>query len=142
MRSGLRLRVDWCVVSEAEKVLVDRFIRGVPYAQSKTKGRLRAPETWTATVREQTTGLPTVKGPCELLVEFVLPADKFPPDFPYGMDLDNLLKRLLDALEDTVLKDVQGGDSAIVVLQACKRPVRPEEEPGARVILRPTKFPP
>jgi len=75
-------------------------------------------------------------GPCELDVEFVLPADKFPRDFPYGMDLDNLLKRLLDALGKTVLQDAPGGDSAIVRLSARKHPASPTEEPGARIVLR------
>ena len=32
------------------------------------------------------------------------------------MDLDNLLKRLLDALGKTVLREAPGGDSAIVRL--------------------------
>lgn len=69
-------------------------------------------------------------------VEFVLPTDKFPKDFPFGMDLDNLLKRLLDALGKTVLKDLPGKDSAIVDLRASKRPARNGEATGARVIIR------
>ena len=129
-------------MSEPEGVLIDRFVRGIPYARSKTKGRLEAPGIWTSAVIEQTTGLPTVTGPCELSVEFVLPGDKFPRDFPFGMDLDNLLKRLLDALEKTVLNGAPGGDSVIVALAARKRPIHPGEEPGARVVFRRAKFPP
>ena len=75
-------------------------------------------------------------GPCELTVEFVLPADKFPKNFPYGMDLDNLLKRLQDALEKTVLKDVPGRDSAIVVVHASKRPAESGARTGARLSIQ------
>jgi Holliday junction resolvase RusA-like endonuclease len=111
------------------------FVRGIPYARSKTKGRLDAPRVWTAAVVDQTKGLPRLLGPCELDVEFILPADKFPMDLPYGMDLDNLLKRLLDALGETILREVAGGDSAIIRLSARKRPAGPTEEPGARIAL-------
>ena len=112
------------------------FVRDIPYARSKTKGRLDAPRVWTATVVDQTKGLPRLLGACELNVEFVLPVDKFPRDLPYGMDLDNLPKRLLDALGKTVLRDAAGGDSAIVRLSARKHPAGPTEEPGARTALR------
>ena len=47
-------------------------------ARSKAEGRLDAPRVWTATVVDQTKGLPRLLGPCELDVEFVLPADRFP----------------------------------------------------------------
>jgi Holliday junction resolvase RusA-like endonuclease len=124
------------------EIIIDRFIRGVPYARSKSKGRLGAPRVWTSAVVEQTAGLPLIAGPCQLEVEFVLPWDKFPSDLPFGMDLDNLLKRLLDALGTTVLQSAPGGDSAIVSLQARKRPLRQGEEPGARITFRPATFPP
>ena len=121
-------------------VIVDKFIRGVPYAKSKTKGRLQAPKAWSDQIRAQTSGLAKVSEACELEVEFILPFDKFPPDYPFGMDLDNLLKRLLDALGQTVLSEAPGTDSAVVTVRATKRKVRPGEEPGARVKIKTARF--
>lgn len=120
---------------------VRAFIRGVPYARSKAKGRLEAPKVWTDDVVRQTAALRTIEGPCELTVDFVLPANKFPPDFPYGMDLDNLLKRLLDALGQTVLQNAPGRDSAVVSLIARKRVAGPSDETGAQILLREVEFP-
>lgn len=109
------------------------WIPGSPYAQAKTRGDLEAPARWSAAVVEHTRHLPPVLGPTALEVEFVLPPDKFPRDLPYGMDLDNLLKRLFDALAKTVLSQVEGKDSAIVHLTARKRKARAGEATGARV---------
>jgi len=41
-------------------------------------------------------------------VTFLLPANKYPTDFPYGNDLDNLCKRLFDALSKTIFSDARG----------------------------------
>lgn len=121
-------------------IILESFIRGVPYARSKTKGRLEAPQVWTEQIRAQTAGLARVREACALEVEFILPTDKFPKDFPYGMDLDNLLKRLLDALGKTVLSEAPGTDSAVVEIRATKRKVRYGEEPGALVKVREASF--
>lgn len=69
-------------------------------------------------------------------VEFLLPQDKFPRDLPHGMDLDNLLKRLLDALGETVLREAPGRDSAIMEIHAWKRKLIPPEVAGAQIFLR------
>lgn len=117
-------------------LLIDCFIEGIPYAQNKVRGDLEAPERWTQAIMEKCRQMPAVKGPCLLEVEFVLPTNKFPKDLPFGMDLDNLLKRLLDALGETVFRGIPGKDSAIVDLRASKRPVRNGEASGARVVIR------
>jgi Holliday junction resolvase RusA-like endonuclease len=119
------------------KETLELFIPGTPYARTKSKGRLGAPKAWTQTVIEQTSHLPQIPGACELDVVFILPADKFPSDLPFGMDLDNLLKRLMDALGQTVLRDAPGRDSAVMALHARKRRAQPGETPGAAISFRP-----
>lgn len=54
---------------------------------------------------------------------FRLPDDKFPRDHPFGSDLDNLLKRLCDALQKTIFSEAPGGDGVIVSIEATKVPV-------------------
>lgn len=94
-------------------------ISGIP-SSSKGPRRQRAFSRWTLDVIRQTRDLPRVTGPSRLEVKFLLPPDRFPPQQPFGPDLDNLLKRLLDALNRTVLRDVAGRDSAIVEIVATK----------------------
>src|SRR6266545_4638347 len=111
------------------------FVEGTPYPWHKVRGDIEGPERWSAAIRLQTEKLPAVSGPCRLEVEFVLPRDRFPRDHPYGTDLDNLLKRLLDALKGTVLSTLPGTDGAIVELRASKIPASPGETTGARIVL-------
>ncbi len=70
-------------------------------------------------------------------VTFLLPENKFPKDFPYGPDLDNLLKRLFDGLGQTVFSETPGGDSCIISLSAMKTKVASEAEAGAVVEILP-----
>lgn len=112
-------------------------IRGVPYAQAKRRGDLRAPGQWTKAVVEQTRGLPTVAEACFVKVTFLLPANKFPTDFPYGPDLDNLLKRTLDALQTTIFRKARGRDSCVVALFAMKTKVDDPREAGAHLEVLP-----
>jgi len=70
-----------------------------------------------------------------MTVAFVLPEDKYPLDHPYGPDLDNLMKRLLDALKDTVFSEVAGRDGSVVQLVVSKRKAMQNEPTGARVII-------
>ena len=81
----------------------------------------------------QTRGLRRVIGACRLRVTFFLPADKYPDDLPYGMDLDNLLKRFFDALQQTVFIDVPGKDSCVTELEARKARVKSAEDAGAEL---------
>lgn len=69
-----------------------------------------------------------------------MPPDKFPSDHPYGSDLDNLLKRFFDALNETIFSDVPGKDGCVVSLEVTKTKVAGYAEAGAdlEVILLPT----
>jgi Holliday junction resolvase RusA-like endonuclease len=106
-------------------------ISGTPYAKDKPRGRKNAPKEWTDEIIRQTKELLPIREACILRVTFLLPPDKFPADFPYGPDLDNLLKRFLDALNETIFKDTQGGDSSIVSLHVMKTRVESPNEAGA-----------
>jgi len=89
-------------------------ISGVPYSANKVRGNIRAPKQWTDEVKRQTRDLPKITEACILRVTFHLPADKFPKDLPYGPDLDNLMKRLLDALNETIFSQTEGKDSCVI----------------------------
>lgn len=117
------------------EVILECFIRGIPYAQEKSRGDLEAPQKWSEDIVRQTEALPRITGPCELDVEFILPANKFPDNYRFGGDLDNYVKRLSDAMERTILRDAPGGDSSIVILHARKRKAREGEATGARILF-------
>ena len=102
-------------------------ISGVPYGKRKRRGQVNAPEEWTRTIIEQTKDLPKIKEACVLKVTFLLPPNKFPTDFPYGSDLDNLLKRFLDALNETIFSETSGKDSCVVSLNVMKTRVESEK---------------
>lgn len=112
-------------------------IVGVPYSKSKHRGALLEPAQWTKTVREATRQLPKIKEACILKITFLLPPDKFPPNFPFGPDLDNLLKRFLDALNDTVFSEARGKDSCIISLHVMKTRVENRELSGAHIEILP-----
>src|SRR5262245_28868092 len=95
-------------------------IKGVPYAQAKVTGNVAGCAEWTKAIEDQTRAHPKILGPCLLRVTFRLPPDKFPPDNPYGNDLDNLLKRFCDALGKTVFAKAPGRDGCVVALEASK----------------------
>ena len=114
---------------------IDLFIEGIPYGQKKPRGDIKAPDRWTQAVKQATINLPKVEGPCYMIVVFVLPGDKYPLDHPYGPDLDNLMKRLFDALNDTVFSEVAGKDGSVVQLVVSKRKATQSECTGARVII-------
>jgi Holliday junction resolvase RusA-like endonuclease len=110
---------------------IHKKIFGIPYGKFKTRGQKNALKDWTEEIIKQTQSLPTVEEACILNVTFLLPPDKFPDDFPYGPDLDNLLKRLLDALNETIFKDTPGGDSCVVSLHVMKTKVESPKDAGA-----------
>lgn len=112
-------------------------IHGTPYAHAKTKGDLEGPKAWTEAIIEQTRDLPKVAEACILQVSFLLPPDKYPADYPYGPDLDNLLKRLLDALSRTVFSNAAGHDSCVIAVNAMKAQVRNLEDVGASIQILP-----
>lgn len=106
-------------------------ITGIPYSRNKVHGNLDGPAAWTNAVSEQTKHIPPIKGPCVLKVRFFLPRANAPQDCPFGNDLDNLLKRFFDALNETVFRDVTGHDSCVVSVTASKVLVDRPEDAGA-----------
>jgi Holliday junction resolvase RusA-like endonuclease len=114
---------------------IDVFIKGVPYCQSKVKGDLGAGKRWTQVVIQATQNLPKVKRPCSASIAFILPEDKYPADCPYGPDLDNLLKRLFDALTNTIFSEIDSKDGSVIELIASKREASRGEPIGARVTV-------
>jgi hypothetical protein len=73
---------------------------------------------------------------CFLKVTFLLPANKFPSNFPYGPDLDNLLKRTLDALQQTVFRNAAGRDSCVIALFVMKTKIAVDDEAGMQTLQR------
>jgi Holliday junction resolvase RusA-like endonuclease len=116
---------------------INKLIRGVPYSRNKTRGKLHAADLWSEEVRRQTSRLPKIKEACCMKVTFLLPPDKFPRDFPYGPDLDNLLKRFMDALETTIFSTTQGADSCVVSLTVLKAKVASAAKAGAHLEVLP-----
>jgi len=116
-------------------IRIDKFIEGTPYSKDKHRGDTKAAKSWTQVVIDATRGIPKARGRVSLNLRFVLPEDKYPGDHPYGSDLDNLLKRFLDALCETILSEVEGKDGAIVRLTVSKRQARKNELTGVRMIL-------
>jgi len=51
---------------------------------------------------------------------YLLPRSHVPTDYPFGTDLDNLNKRLLDALSQTVFSEAKGKDSCVVAMETMK----------------------
>lgn len=116
------------------------FIKGTPYGKAKRRGDIEAPDRWTETVKNQTLSLPKVKEACIMKVTFLLPSDKFPTDFPYGPDLDNLLKRFLDALNETIFSEAPGTDSCIISMNVTKTKINKTEEAGAYLEILPVSI--
>jgi len=114
-------------------------ILGIPYGQNKTRGDTSAPEKWTQAVIDQTKHLTKVKEACIFHVTFLLPPNKFPLDLPYGSDLDNLVKRLLDALNETIFSEAEGKDSCVIEINAMKAKVDSDAEAGALIEVLPVR---
>jgi hypothetical protein len=97
-----------------------------------------ASKAWTASVIDQTMSLARVSGECELSIEVVLPAERELLDSPAERRLDYLLRRLLDALEGTILRGdgalADGGE--VIALKADRRVAATGETAGIRIVLR------
>lgn len=119
---------------------ISKFINGTPYGKSKTKGDIEAPSRWSKSIIEQTSKLPKVQEACIAKITFYLPEDKFPTDYPFGPDLDNLLKRFLDALNETILAEAQGKDSCIISFNVSKAKVANVSEAGVHLEIIPVKL--
>ena len=116
---------------------INHTIQGVPYGPNKVSGNLRAPKLWSDEVIRQTQDLPRVREACALKVTFLLPPDKYPSDLPYGPDLDNLLKLLLDGLGKTIFSEARGGDSCVVLLHVMKTKIASNDHAGAHIEVLP-----
>lgn len=116
---------------------INHFVLGVPYGKTKRRGDKQAPLRWTGAVRRQTQHLPCVQDACLLKVTFFLPPDKYPEDLPYGPDLDNLLKRFLDALNATVFRGSVGHDSCVLSLLVMKTKVSSPRKAGVHFEVLP-----
>jgi len=119
---------------------IKAFISGEPYCQNKNRGNILGKKRWSQAIIEATQNLPKITSDCTAEIMFVLPKNKYPTDHPYGSDLDNLLKRLLDALNETVFSDVPGKDGAIVEVTASKRKSSDNDPPGAYIKIQEIKL--
>ncbi len=119
---------------------ISHRIVGVPYSRIKVRGNTEAPQKWTQAIIEQTKQLPKVTEACILKVTFLLPPNKFPKDLPYGPDLDNLMKRLMDALSHTIFSDTEGKDSCVIEMSVMKTTVKSEGEAGALIQVLPIRI--
>jgi Holliday junction resolvase RusA-like endonuclease len=115
-------------------------IQGVPYSRLKSRGDVDAAKRWSLAVIDQTRGLPCVMEACLVKITFLLPPDKFPLDYPYGPDLDNLLKRFMDALNETVFCQAKGKDSCIVSMTVLKTKVASVIDAGAHLEVMPVSL--
>lgn len=119
---------------------INHKISGIPYGKRKNSGNVEAPEKWTQAIIEQTEILPKITEACILRVTFLLPPNKFPLDLPYGPDLDNLMKRFCDALNETIFCNTNGKDSCIIEMGAMKTKVTSEQEAGALLEVLPVSI--
>lgn len=116
---------------------IEARIVGVPYAKNKNRGKLSAPKEWTDAVVKQTTDLPKIKAACLLRITYLLPRAHIPANYPFGTDLDNLNKRFLDGLCQTIFSEAKGKDSCVVAMETMKVIVDTKEESGARIEVLP-----
>jgi hypothetical protein len=139
------IKIKW--TANAENFIEEFFdmfhiretIRGIPYSRNRTRGKPHAAQDWTDQIIKQTENIVKVKDACLLRITFKLPLDHFPPDYPFGNDLDNLLKRFLDALSKTVFSEARGKDSCVIALEVMKVKVDRESEAGADFEILPIK---
>ena len=105
-------------------------VRGVPYPHAKATGNVAGLAEWTKAIVAKTERMEKVKGACLVRVTFRLPREKFHDGNPFGNDIDNLLKRLFDALSKTVFSEVKGRDACVVSVEATKVLVMNPSEAG------------
>jgi Holliday junction resolvase RusA-like endonuclease len=114
-------------------IYFERRIIGVPYSQNKVKGDVEGCLRWSQAIINATRDFPALQPPYNVTITFILPESKYPKDHPFGSDLDNLTKRLFDALSRTVFSKAPGKDGSVVKMSVSKRQVRNDELPGAVV---------
>ena len=106
--------------------LVDFFVPGPPHSQKP----------WVTRVIDAAIGQPRISNACELDVEFVLPRDRVLWILPSETSLSSMLRVLLEALEDTVLRDAPEKEGSIVSIRARAKIAEAGHEPGTHIVLR------
>jgi len=119
------------------EVHMEFFIPGPPYPKHKVGNRKDEAEKWSGSIILCTKDLPKVRGPCVMRIDYQLPPDRFTLGSPYGSDLDNLTKRLLDSLSSTILEDVDSKDGCICKIEIGKIAASDPETIGTRVAVEP-----
>ena len=115
-------------------VKIKKFIHGTPYPKHKAKNK-QAADDWTKDIIKQTAGLDKVKSPCKMTIEFRLPRARFTVGSPYGTDLDNMAKRLLDSLEHTIFSELKRGDGWIMDMTLSKKVASGPDNAGAHITV-------
>lgn len=111
-------------------------IKGFPCTKSKSRGDKNKIEKWKNDIINQTQdGIGFVKGECKIKVVFKFDPSQYPADFPFGPDLDNHIKSLWDALNQTVFKLAPGHDSCVKILHASKYPLKNSGNTGAKITI-------
>lgn len=118
---------------------MDVFIVGFAYPKHKSGGAVVEAEKWSQNIIEKTKELPKVNSPCSIKVDYYIAPERFTMGSPYGPDLDNLTKRLLDALKQTILSDAEGEDGCVMDLRISKRVAKPGEQQGVRITTEPIR---
>lgn len=118
------------------RVLLRRFVTGRPSVPRGSTHPGEPHDLWTTSVLDETVGLPPVAVPCELEVEFLLPADRDPWELPWERSLEHLLQSLLRTLDRTVLRYDSIPAGAVRAVSARWREVAPGEAAGAWIVLR------
>jgi hypothetical protein len=130
-------------MTKSAGTIAECFVPGRPVVPSGDLVRRSSSDVWTRKVIDVTSELDRVTGPCELEVEFVLvpDPDMDPWENPWEMATEHLLKWLLDALGQTVLRPGPEKEIQIVAICARGRAARPGEKTGAHIAIRRAKVP-
>lgn len=113
------------------------FIQHEPFAKAYTGRRPKAPHAYDQAVITATQQWPLVKNECQFRATFLLGPSKFSDSRFLGPDLDNLLKRLLDNLKQTIFHPPESDDSFIVSVDATKTKVSTNSEMGVFIEVIP-----
>ena len=102
--------------------------------KKKTNGDKTTPAKWRQIIIESTKKYAGIAhGEVKMEVIFFFDPSQFPKDLPYGPDLDNYLKSLLDHLNETVFSSVAGKDSCVKRLIASKHKAKNTGGVGVKI---------
>ena len=107
-------------------VILDFIVPGPPHSQKP----------WVSRVLDAAIGQPRVTTECELDVEFILPKDRVLWILPSETNLSNMVRVLLEALEDTVLREIPEGGGGLVAIRARTKLAEEGQEPGTHIVMR------